>query len=73
MDRINPLNFREPDMKEEYPRFGSLDGPSLSPHNRMTSINININNLDHKKEEPKINVKYSPKTRLSSREEMIEQ
>jgi len=28
----------------------------------MTSINININNHEEKKEEHKINVKYNPKT-----------
>ena len=40
-----------------YDRF---DSP-MSPQNRMTSINININNLEEKKEEHKINVKYHPK------------
>ena len=33
--------------------------PNLSPHNRMTSINININNLEEKKEEHRVNVKVN--------------
>ena len=48
------------------PRFGQ--GNSLSPQNRMTSINININNLDEKKEDHKINVKYHPKEKFAAEE-----
>jgi len=44
------------------PRVGQ--GNSVSPQNRMTSINININNLEEKKEEHKINVKYRPKDKF---------
>ena len=44
------------------PRVGQ--GNSVSPQNRMTSINININNLEEKKEEHKINVKYRPKNKF---------
>lgn len=66
-DRIKPLSLKDHEFKEQYPayeHYGNNNPNPNTPQNhlhpqnpRLTSINININNLEENKEENRFNMK----------------
>jgi hypothetical protein len=74
---MSSLPFRDFDLKGEKwqgsPRFSGGVGVNGAGGNRMTSINININNLEEKKEAHRVNVKFNSKQKYALGDDFAEE